>query len=86
MERIQVESSNIIAIGYDPESMILEVEFGKEGPEVLTNRIYQYQNVPIELFEEFLEDTSPGGYLGSNIRGQFPYKFLGRLEELQNSK
>ena len=86
MERIQVESSNIISIGYDAESMVLEVEFGKEGPEELTNRIYQYQNVPSELFDKFLEDVSPGGFLCLNIRSQFPFKFLGRLEELQSSK
>jgi hypothetical protein len=86
MERTQVESSNIIAIGYDPETMVLEVEFGKEGPKNLTNRIYQYQNVPAELYEEFLEDLSPGGFLGSHVRGQFPYKFFGRLEELENLK
>jgi hypothetical protein len=86
MERIQVESSNIIAIGYDPETMILEVEFGKEGPEDLTNRIYQYENIPAELYEEFIEDASPGGFLGSNIRKQFPYKFVGRLEDFQRSK
>ena len=86
MERIHVMSSNIISIGYDAESMILEIEFGKEGPEELTNRIYQYQNIPSELFDEFLEDVSPGGFLCLNIRGQFPYKFLGRLEELQSLK
>jgi KTSC domain len=86
MERIAVESSNIIAIGYDAESMILEVEFGKDGPEDLTNRIYQYQNVPFEIFEKFLDDDSHGGYLSSNIRGEYPYQFLGRLEEFPNSK
>ena len=85
MERTEVDSSNIIAIGYDPNSKILEVEFGKEGPEVSTNRIYQYQDVPRDIYEAFLEDESPGGYLGTYIRKEFPYQFMGNLEDLENT-
>ena len=39
MERTRVSSSNIRAIGYDPQSQALELEF-------LNGGIYQYLGVP----------------------------------------
>jgi len=61
MERIPVSSSTLSSIGYDPETYTLEVEFLKGG-------VYQYYNVPGEIFEQFLHAGSKGTFLDQNIK------------------
>jgi len=66
MERIPVTSSNIKSIGYDELSSVLEVEF-------TSGDIYQYLDVPIYLYEQFLQTSSYGQFLNENIRYQYRY-------------
>lgn len=63
MVRNHVASSNIAAIGYDPEKQILEVEFINGG-------VYQYFNVPREVYDNFLSSGSMGRYFQDNIKSQ----------------
>ena len=65
-----VTSSNIEAIGYDPDSMELHVSFLKSG------QTYVYYNVEPWIFDEFMQADSKGTYLNSQIKGRFDY---GRL-------
>ncbi|KQC13901.1 MAG: KTSC domain containing protein [Desulfuromonas sp. SDB] len=60
MEMIQVKSSNLAAVGYDPNSAVLKVEF-------LNCRIYEYYDVPQYIFDELLAADSKGKYAASNI-------------------
>lgn len=60
----KVESSNIAAIGYDPESRTLQVDFK-------TGKRYQYQNVPPEIFAEFQAADSVGKYFAASIKNEF---------------
>ena len=46
MERIPVSSSNIASLGYDAATQTLQVEF-------LSGSIYQYFDVPTNVFEGF---------------------------------
>lgn len=69
MEREQVSSSNVKSIGYDINTSILEVEF-KNG------RVYQYFNVPINVYNAFINASSIGKYLNSNIVGVYKYTEL----------
>ena len=48
MRRVPVDSSSIAAIGCDPESRILEVEFRQSG------KIYRYFGVPAADYVAFL--------------------------------
>lgn len=66
MERIQVESSNIASIGYDPDSETLEVEF-------LNGSAYQYYGVPNYHYNELMAASSHGIYLSSEIKGSYGY-------------
>lgn len=66
MERIQVSSSNIASIGYDPDSGVLEVEF-------LNGGIYHYYDVPEYIHNELISASSHGGYLAANIKGRYSY-------------
>lgn len=66
MERINVVSSNIKSIGYDESSTILEIEF-------LNSRLYQYFNVPIEIYDELMNADSQGKYFNANIKNIFDW-------------
>lgn len=60
MEMIPVNSSNILAIGYNPDSATLTIEF--KG-----NSEYEYYDVPQHEFDNFLAANSKGGYGNQNI-------------------
>lgn len=67
MKRQQVESSTISSIGYDYDEQTLEVEFKNGG-------VYQYFEVPENIYKELLNADSHGVYFSSHIRNE--YKFL----------
>ena len=66
MEMIPVDSSNIKAIGYDPDQARLEIEF-KSGT------AYEYFDVPQHIYDELLIAESKGKFASSNI-----YKVFGQ--------
>lgn len=69
MERTPVSSSNVFAIGYDPNSEVLEVEF-------TNGAVYSYSGVPPGEYEGFMNADSKGKYLHSNIKGRYSYMKL----------
>jgi KTSC domain len=66
LERSPVNSTNVAAAGYDPPTMVLEVEF-------LNGNVYQYFDVPAQVYEEFRQAASPGQFLNTNIKGSYRY-------------
>jgi len=66
MNRKTVTSSNIASIGYDSESLTLEVEF-------LNGGIYQYFDVPEREYNGIMKASSHGEYLAQNIKGRYRY-------------
>lgn len=66
MDRIPVSSSNIAAIGYDPATMTLEVEF-------LNGSVYQYLDVPEGEFMNLMGADSKGRYLNQFIKASYRY-------------
>lgn len=60
-EMIAVESSNLQAIGYDPDNMELYVDF-------LNGSRYRYFDVPEDVFDEFQVADSKGKFLHQNIK------------------
>ncbi len=83
MDRIPVTSTNIQSIGYDPETRVLEVEFGKLMLEDPLNRIYVYEDVPVEVYQALMDDVSHGGYLNEHIAGAYAYKMIGVRGDLE---
>jgi hypothetical protein len=69
MERTPVNSSNVRAIGYNPDSEILEVEFNNGS-------VYQYGGVPEYEFDGIMNATSKGTYLNSNIKNKYSFSKL----------
>jgi len=67
MERKPVTSSNLRSVGYNETNKILEIEFHKGG-------IYQYLEVPKEIYEELMKAPSQGRYHYYRIKNRFRYK------------
>ncbi|MFT6637677.1 MAG: hypothetical protein ACJAYP_000233 [Flavobacterium sp.] len=61
MDRQSVRSSNISSIGYDEKNEILEIEF-------LSGGIYQYLDVPVNVYEELMDADSHGKYFNEYIK------------------
>ena len=66
MRRDPISSSNIAAVGYDPSSETLEIEFTSGG-------VYQYYNVPLSIYEALLAAPSKGSFFAAQIRDRFSY-------------
>jgi len=67
MVRKRVRSSNVSAIGYDPEQAVLEVQF-------LDGSVYQYYDVEEEVHQEFMTAPSKGRFLWQFIRDVYEYE------------
>lgn len=65
MERITVQSTNIISIGYESDSSTLEIEFRGGG-------IYQYFGVPQSAYDDFINAGSKGKFFAQNIKNVYP--------------
>jgi hypothetical protein len=70
MNRTPVDSSNIVAVGYDSATNTLEIEFKPAQPNA-NARVYRYEGVPLETFERLLKAESKGSFFSSEIRGRF---------------
>lgn len=70
MERYSVASSNVSSVGYDADTQTLEVEF-------VNGAIYQYYNVPNNIYEEMMKSDSKGRFLHYYIRDYYPYSRVG---------
>lgn len=64
MEKQEVESSVIHAVGH---TRVLEIEFE-------SGRVYQYFDVPQDIYDAVLQSDSKGRYFNTHIRGKFPYQ------------
>ena len=67
---VQVESSNVKAIGYDADTRRLLVQFKKSG-------LYQYEDVPGVVYHSFLTAPSKGQFVWRQLRGHYPYTKIG---------
>lgn len=69
MERAHVKSSQIETVGYDPDTMTLEIEF-KGGS------VYRYDSVGPTVFADLMSAESVGSYFIQNIKkypAVYPY-------------
>lgn len=64
MHRIPVESSNIATVGF--ANRVLEIEFKHGG-------VYQYFDVPENVFLDLIKADSKGTYHNKYIRGHYQY-------------
>lgn len=64
-----VESSNLKAVGYDPEAQALHVQFKNGGH-------YQYAGVPPDAHQALLAADSKGSHIAKNIVGKYTHTKL----------
>ena len=69
MNRMPVSSSNISSVGFDADTLTLEIEF-------TNGNIYQYFDVPSTVYEELLQADSKGQFLSTQIKGVYRYARL----------
>jgi len=74
MERINVSSSQLKSIGYDPSTKTLEIEFNPMRADTTATTVYQYAEVPPSVWEGLYRATSPGSFFYKNIKGVYAYK------------
>lgn len=67
MTRSPVGSSSIVSVGYDDDSRILEIEYS-------AGNVYQYMDVPREVYEWFLRAQSKGGFVTRMIKERYAYR------------
>jgi hypothetical protein len=73
MERENVQSSNLVSVGYLPENKILEVEF-KGGT------IYQFDQVPPEVWAEFQKAPSKGQWFAAEIKNRYTHRKIEQVK------
>lgn len=64
MIRQPVASSNIKSVGYDPASLVLEVEFGDGS-------VYQYNDVSHDIQTALMTASSPGSFLHRRVKAKY---------------
>ena len=64
MSRTRLVSTMMASAGYDPTSRVLEIEFA-------TGAVYQYVDVPFDVYQAMLDAPSPGQFFHGRIRGAF---------------
>ena len=65
MHRFPIPSTEFKQVGYQADSETLEIQFVKGG-------VYQFFNVPLTVFDEFMSAPSKEGYYHSKIGERFP--------------
>ncbi len=60
-------SSTIKKMDYNEETKVLTITY-------MTNKKYEYYNVPAEVWESTASVDSIGRFVGSNIKGIYEYK------------
>lgn len=68
MQLIPITSSNLSQIGYDPDTMTMQIMF-KNGS------LYAYQNVEPETYDAMINGGDPGRYFAEIIKPQ-RYRYI----------
>ena len=67
VERVAVESSSLLTIGFARETRVLEIEFR-------SGATYRYLGVAPAVFEELKKAESKGRYFAQFIRGKYDFQ------------
>lgn len=63
LEMTPIASSNLVAVGYDPDAMLMQAQF-KNGS------VYSYANVEPDTYAAMMADVNPGKYFADIIKPQ----------------
>jgi KTSC domain len=74
-----VESTTLVAIGYDATREILQLEFRSQA-------VYRYFGVPGGVYEALVAAPSKGRYFNGAIRGHFAHTLISRTSSGQGGE
>lgn len=75
MKLVPVESSMLVAIGYDAATNELEAVF-------TSGAVWWYRGVPRKVYKELLASDSKGSYMRDLVIGQYPdYQVIRRTNK-----
>ncbi|MEJ1164126.1 KTSC domain-containing protein [Variovorax sp. CCNWLW186] len=66
MERQPISSTNLSSVGHDESTSVLEVEF-------VNGSVYEYYDVPREVYEELIRAGSAGSFFAQRIRKTYSF-------------
>lgn len=66
---MEMQSSSLAQVAYDPRRLILHVEF-RDGA------TYQYTDVPVETYHNLLQADSKGAYFNRRVRNIFRHALV----------
>lgn len=74
MFRCKFAAATITSAGYDAQYAVLEVEFARDG------QVWQYFDVPEEIWYHFRQTAGPDAFFHSQIKGRYDERrvFSGR--------
>ena len=67
MDRLLVNSTNLVTVGYDQAMQVLEVEFQ-------SGNVYQYLDVPEHVYQDLMTSASKGQFFHDNILKEFDFQ------------
>ncbi len=67
IERVRVNSTNLLSVGYDAETRTLEIEFH-------THEIYRYFNVPSIVVRQLMDAPSLGEFFNFHIKDVYRWR------------
>ncbi len=65
-EEVELESSWLERAGYDAETRVLTIRMKNSSD------VYEFRDVPEEVFREFLGAESKGAFFATKIQDQYP--------------
>lgn len=83
MQRIAVKSSNIAAVGWEDDTLLVEFKSKKEGE---PNRTYSYAHVPHDAFRQLLNAPSVGSYFATVIKPMYEGHRIDNPKEKQDAQ
>ena len=66
MSIVAVQSTTLVAMAYDVDQQMLQLEFRDQS-------VYRYFGVPANLYQDLLDAPSKGKYFNRFIRERFAY-------------
>jgi hypothetical protein len=78
IEMINVNSSNVKALGHDEENKNIHVE-------LISGEKYMYKDVPKRVFEDLLKAESIGVYINRFLKGSYALETLNSFYALQKA-
>ena len=66
MRMTPIDSTAVARVGYDPAKRVLRVEYTNE-------RIYDYLNVPPQIYKQLLNADSAGEFVNLGIKPNYAY-------------